>query len=103
MPRTKGMPSFVTWVLSCKNELGSYGDLAGDVRTDDRVNRRWGYKSLRSHLVRCRACDEALTAVDELHAEFRQALAEWKETSAPPKLQAPPDVRNTSTQVSSPE
>jgi hypothetical protein len=53
------MVSFVSFLLSFKNEDSAVGDLARDASMDDRINKRWGFNKFMEHLLNVNACEGA--------------------------------------------
>jgi hypothetical protein len=53
------MVSFVSFLLSFKNEDSAVGDLARDACMDDRINKRWGFNKFMEHLGNVNACEGA--------------------------------------------
>ena len=62
------MVSFVSFLLSFKDDDSAVGDLARDALADDRISKRWGFNTFLDHLVRNNACEGArLTAYECFH------------------------------------
>lgn len=63
--------TFSRWLRQQISRNDWIGDLARDAFADGRL-KRFGYTTLRRHMIACRACDEALDAAKAAHREYLQ-------------------------------
>lgn len=66
--------TFYRWLHQQISRNDWIGDLARDAFADGRL-KRFGYTTLRRHMIACRACNEALEAAKAAHAEYLQQRA----------------------------
>lgn len=67
------MVSFVSFLLTFKNDDSAIGDLARDAVMDIRINKRWGFNKFMNHLVELGACERArLVALEALDRYSRR-------------------------------
>lgn len=65
------MSSFVRWVLLYDNQDNMYGDVARDIRQDERINRRWGYRRFVRHLTEINADYRVFEIVADLNFHYK--------------------------------
>lgn len=61
------MVSFVRFVLSFANDPSAHGDVARDVKDDEQVQKEWGYRELKRHIVEMGATPAVFDLLDEMH------------------------------------
>lgn len=66
--------TFYRWLHHQISRNDWIGDLARDAFADSQL-KRFGYITLRRHMLACRACDEAMEAAKAAHAEYLQQRA----------------------------